>query len=123
MRAGREMPLDDTCEIRVENMWIIHQPAPKQSVLKRNFRTRVRESIHDGHHLNFYKLLGFAELQNCQIGRRRLVIVGSEIRVDDRARSSDVPHSGARPEDEDVNDVSEGCSCGRQRLLDPFHTC
>ena len=52
MRAGREMPLDDTCEIRVENMWIIHHPAPKQSVLKRNFRARVRESIHDGHLAN-----------------------------------------------------------------------
>ena len=37
MRAGREMPLDDTCEIRVENMWIIHQPAPKQSVSKEIF--------------------------------------------------------------------------------------
>ena len=37
MPAGRGTPPDDGCEIRVENMWIIHHPAPEQSSLQKKF--------------------------------------------------------------------------------------
>src|SRR5213593_2588997 len=80
-------------------------------------------SIHHRHHLNFDQLLGFAEFQNGKVRRGRPVVIRSEIRVDDRVRSPDVSHTWPRPEDKNVDNIGEGCSCGFQRLLDSVHTC
>src|SRR5437867_11687941 len=50
------------------------------------------------------------------------MVIRSEIRVDNRARSSNVPHPWPRPEHKDVDNISKGRSCGFQRLLDSLHT-
>ena len=61
--------------------------------------------IDHGHYLDFDQLFGFTELQHGEIGRRRLVVEGSEVRIDDRARFADVAHARPRPEDEHMDNI------------------
>ena len=77
--------------------------------------------IDDCKHLYFDQLLRLSQFQNCNIGRRGLVVKRGEVRVDHRTRLADVAHSRTCPEDEIMNHVFKGRAGGIERLLDAIH--
>src|SRR5437899_2077907 len=78
-------------------------------------------SVHHRHDLDLDELLGLAQLQHRDVGRRGLVVERAEVRVDDAGGLADVAHARAGARAEGVHDVLEAGAGRFTRLLDAVH--
>src|SRR6266702_2076186 len=109
------------------SMWMMRRGESGMGNIKKKKQPRTvlgrscfRLSIYHGDDLDLDELLGLAELQDREVGRGRLVVVGREVGVHHRARLADVAHAGSSAEDEPVYTVLARCARCRPRLHDGF---